>query len=152
VVKYFLHGILFSGLLIVLLVGWAALTLVLVVCGAWLGLILAVVLLVAMIGWLNTIITATLWFEVETGVGQYLAHGLLLLIVLLVASLGPRAVDLFVPGIGTTILMFFVWAPVDGYLAKRIAGIWRRYPILSSEAPAHGSPTESPPRGDERSL
>ncbi len=128
-VKYFVHGLLFSLLFLVLVIAWALLLLILVRVGSLLGLVLGLAILFIFMGWLNALITAWLWYPVKRGWKNNLLHGFVLFISLLIVSfifvLPPR---LMFPGLATTLVTFLLVTPIDGFVAQRIAGIWRGYP------------------------
>ena len=55
--KYFLHGILISISLTILIIGWTFLAVLLVLIGSFLGLILAIAILFLIIGFVNSRVT-----------------------------------------------------------------------------------------------
>jgi hypothetical protein len=126
VAKYFIHGIVFSLLFTVLVIAWTLGLLMLVVLGALVGLAIGVAVLILIVGFLNAVITAQLWFKIKTGFWDLLLHGLVLFIVLLIVNgifvMGPRFVF---PGISTTIITFVIGSFLDGLVGKRIAGWWK---------------------------
>ena len=59
-IKYFVHGIVFSLLFTVLGVAWVFGSLILVMIGSFLGLIIGLVLLILIIGFSNAVVTSWL--------------------------------------------------------------------------------------------
>ena len=133
--KYFLHGILISISLTILIIGWTFLAVLLVLIGSFLGLILAIAILFLIIGFVNSRVTSFLWFRLRTGWKIYLAHGFLLGIILLIVQAAP---DLFVSRLTDTLpaiqaivvrlLLIAVYAPIDGVIGKRVAREWQQGP------------------------
>ena len=65
--KYFVHGIAFSSLFLILAVAWTFTLIFLVAIGFFIGLIIGLGLLFLIVGDLNAFITSLLWFKVKTG-------------------------------------------------------------------------------------
>ena len=97
------------------------------IVGFIIGLIIGLVLLFPMIGYVNSVITVQLWFEVKTSFWDLFFHGLVLFIILLVITgifvTGP---SLVFPGIATTLTTLLIAAFLDGLVAKRVAGLWKQ--------------------------
>jgi energy-coupling factor transporter transmembrane protein EcfT len=53
-----------------------------------------------------------------------LGHGLLLLVVLAIAHIPTLVVSLIVPSLPVLIVLFFVEAFINGFVAKNIAGLF----------------------------
>jgi len=126
--KYFLHGLTFSILFLILGIGWAFILIILVALGFIIGLIIGLVLLFLIVGFLNSVITAWLWFkEVKSGLGDLLLHGLVLFVVLLIVN-GISAIALYLvfPGIAATVISFIVNALADGFAARNVARWWEQ--------------------------
>lgn len=123
--KYFLHGILFSGLMLVLAFVWAILFVVLVVAGFIIGLIIGILVLFIIIGGLNNFLTDAIWgIRIKSGWKSLLGHGFILFIVLIVAHIPAIIINLVAPNVVTTVVVLVAYAFIDGFLAKSIAGYW----------------------------
>jgi hypothetical protein len=121
--KYFEHGFLFSLIMIGLVIVWAAVLVVLVVTGFIIGLILGLVILLFILGWLNAGLTSWIWeTPIRTDWKTLLAHGLVLLIALIVVDIPRIVVNYAVPSIITTVVMFVVYCFIDGFVAKNVGG------------------------------
>jgi hypothetical protein len=89
-IKYFFHGILFSGLFLVLGIIWAVILAVLIVIGLFIGFIIGIIVLFFIIGGLNVLLTGSIWnISVKSDWKSLLAHGFVLFIALLIANI-PR--------------------------------------------------------------
>ena len=123
--KYFVHGLAFSLLFLILVVAWAFILIILVSLGFLIGLIIGLGLLFLIVGGLNTFITSLLWFEVKKGFWDLLLHGVALFFILLIANAIIQFVpNLVVPGIATTVVTFLIAAFVDGLIAQKVARFW----------------------------
>ncbi len=126
ILKYFLHGASFSILLFILAIVWVFAFAFLLTVGAMIGLIIGFVLLCIMVGWINSLVTSRLWFEVKYTFKDLFFHGLVLFIALLITNAVINAVTNIVPlGIATTIITYLVAALVDGFVAMKVAGWWQ---------------------------
>ncbi len=123
--KYFVHGIAFSFLFLILAVAWAFILIFLVAIGFFIGLIIGLGLLFLIVGGLNAFITSLLWFRVKTGFWDLLLHGVVLFIILLIASVFIQFLpNLIFPGVATAVVTFFIAAFVDGLIAQKVARWW----------------------------
>ncbi len=123
--KYFLHGIAFSVLFLLLGIGWAVILVILVSLGFIIGLLIGLVLLFLIVGYLNSFITSLLWFEVKRGFWDLLFHGVVLFIILLIVNaIFSLAPNLAVPGMATTVVSFIITSFLYGFVAKKVAGWW----------------------------
>lgn len=134
--KYFIHGIAFSLLFVLLAIVWVFVLVVLVGLGFIIGLIIGLGLLFLIIGFLNSLITIHLWFEVKTSSWDLFFHGLVLFIVLLIVNgIFITAPSLAFPGITTTAITFIIACFLDGFVAKKVAELWKKeYPEGIPEA------------------
>jgi predicted RNase H-like HicB family nuclease len=124
--KYFVHGVLYSVLGIGLLLVWAGILLFLMTVGSILGLIIGLGVFVLLIGGLNSIITFFLWFPVKMSFLNVFFHGLTLSIALLFVNVIFLAIpNLVFPGIPTMVITTILGAFLSGVVGKVIAGIWR---------------------------
>ena len=148
-VKYFAHGLAFAILFLIVGLVWVVLFVLLVICGLWLGLILALVLFFVLMGYVNAFITESLWFPVRTGFLACLGHGFLLFLALLPVNGVVLAIHYLVtPDFLVSFLIFLVTAPVAGFLAKSVGGLWRVYPqdvLPFGTWPPGPPPEEAPP-------
>jgi hypothetical protein len=127
--KYFLHGVLFLTLYFVLIFLWVYFLAALVWIGLFLGLIIGLILLFFIVGGLNSFLTNLIWsMPVKTGLKSLLGHGLVLFLLLLVVNIPHAIMNLLAPSLTTTILLLIIYAFVDGYVAKNVAGLWKKQP------------------------
>lgn len=148
--KYFVHGLAFAILFLIVAVVWVVAFAILVIFGLWIGLIIGFVLFFALMGYVNAFITLLLWFPVRMGFLSVLGHGLLLFVALLPVNLVVLAVRLFVaPDLLISFGIFLVSAPILGVVAKRVAEVWEVHPedeAVFGEMP--GEPPTDEPRSD----
>lgn len=124
--KYFVHGILYSVLGIVVLFVWIFILLSLITIGSFLGLLIGLGVFVLLIGGLNSIITSFLWFPVKMSFWNVFFHGLALSIALLIVEVIFLAIpNLVFRGIPTMVITTILGAFFSGVVGKVIAGIWR---------------------------
>jgi predicted lysophospholipase L1 biosynthesis ABC-type transport system permease subunit len=124
-VRYFLHGIAFSVLFSLLAIGWVFILAFLTVIGYIIGLMLGLIVLFLIIGGLNAFLTDFVWsIPVRSDWKGLLSHGSVLFWVLLVAGIPQYLVTLAAPSIVTSIVMFVVYAFIDGYVAKNVGKMW----------------------------
>jgi hypothetical protein len=108
-VKYFAHGIAFSLLFAILAIAWAFILVILVGFGFIIGLMIGVGLLFLIMGFLNSVITTHLWFEVKTEFWDLLFHGLVLFLVLLIVNgIFITVSSLVFPGTATTVVTLII--------------------------------------------
>lgn len=120
--KYFLHGLAFSLLMLVIVLGWAFLLVLLVRLGSIIGLIIGIVALVYAVGALNVWINNIVWGgDISEDWKKILFHGLFLFIALILVGIPGMVINQLVPGIATNIVIFAVYCFVDGYVARRLA-------------------------------
>jgi len=122
--KYFIHGIAFSLLFLVLSFMWTVVLALLVGLGSVIGLILGFALLFLMIGYLNSEITKLLWFDVKTETLSLLGHGLVLFLVLLPIDFVFIMMYLAFPYPLFLIVRFLLQTIPYGFVAKKVAGLW----------------------------
>jgi len=119
--KYFEHGILFSLIMIGLAIVWAVVLVILIAIGSIIGLIIGFVILLFIMGWLNAGLTSWIWeTPIRTDWKSLLAHGLVLLIALIVVDIPMIAMNYIAPSIITTIVMFVIYCFIDGFVAKNV--------------------------------
>jgi hypothetical protein len=123
--RCFLHGIAFSLLFVVVALFWGFLTLFLVTIGSWLGLIVGIVFLLFLMGGLNVGLTEAIWkIAIKTGLTNIIVHGVLLFFALLLVGVPSFVVSYVSPGLTTAIIMFVIYAFIDGFVARRVALVW----------------------------
>jgi hypothetical protein len=124
-VRYFLHGIAFSVLLLLLEIGWAFIFVLLTVTGYLIGIILGFIVLFFIIGGLNAILTEFIWsIPMRSDWKGLLSHGFVLFLVLLIVAIPSYLVAFVAPSIVTSIVLSVVYAFIDGYVAKNIGKMW----------------------------
>ncbi len=136
--RYFLHGIIFSVLNLILTILWAFLTFGLVVVGLFLGLAVAIVILFLFYGFINTLITEYVWkVKLKRNLSSIFLHGMVLFFVTLIASIPAILIQSTAPSILGSIIIFIVYCFVDGFLARNIARYWevKSVPIYSVQYP-----------------
>ena len=127
--RYFAHGALFSLLMLFLALVWIVVTVPLVLCGAFIGLAIALFLLVMAIGYLNTFLTELIWdTSMDFGWKSVFVHGLLLMVVLLVASVPSIILRAVTNDLAVAVALFLVYSFIDGAICRRIAILWSRGP------------------------
>lgn len=126
-VKYFVHGIVFSILFTILAIAWIFGFLVLLLLGSFIGLIIGFVLLMLIVGFVNAVITAQLWFPIKYEFWSLLGHGFVLFIVLsIVNAIFILAPSLAFPGIATSVVTFIIGSFLDGLVGKWVAGWFKQ--------------------------
>lgn len=131
VAKYFVHGAIYSLLMLVLMVVWAFLMIIMVVLGSIIGLIASFAVLFMMIGWLNAQISQYIWkIQVNQKWLSLLGHGFLLFIVIAIAGIPSLIIsgmiwsaDFFTYVI-FTIVNFLIYSLIDGYICKRVSEVF----------------------------
>ena len=123
--KYFVHGIAFSTLFFVLAIAWTLAFAFLTVIGAIIGLVIGFVLLFLVVGFANSVVTSYLWFKVKFGFWDFLFHGFVLFVTLLILNVIITVPTLVLPGIATTVITYIITTFVEGFVAKKLAGWWQ---------------------------
>ncbi len=120
--KYFEHGLAFSLIMLILGIGLAFLLVFLVVTGFILGLIIGFLILLVVYAGINAFLMDRIWHVfIKTDWKSLLAHGLVLMIVLLLVSIPSLAINFLMPNVIVYIVMLIIYCPIDGYIAKNIA-------------------------------
>jgi hypothetical protein len=123
--RYFLHGLLFSLISIVLIFVWVFLAVALVFIGSILGLIIGIVLLFFIFGGINTFLMQAMWkISTKGGLLSLFTHGLVLFLVLALVSIPSLAINLLAPNIAVSVVLFVIYCFVDGFVAKAVGGYW----------------------------
>lgn len=127
IAKYFVHGAAFSVIFTILAMLWLFGLLILIVLGSFIGLIIGLGILMVIIGGLNSALTSVLWFPVRTSFWSILGHGFVLSIVLLIVNgIFVMIPTLAFPEASTTAITFIIASFLDGFVAKKVAGLWRQ--------------------------
>jgi hypothetical protein len=123
--KYFLHGVSFSLLMLVLGLAWAILFVILAAVGFLIGLIIGLIVLFILVGGLNSFLTHMIWgIPIKTDWKSLLAHGFAFIVALLVAEIPSFLVTSYAPGLATTAVLFIIDAFIDGFIGKNVACHW----------------------------
>lgn len=123
--KYFVHGILFSLLLLGLEIVWAFILAFLAVIGFLIGLIIGLILFFILIGGLNTFLMVHVWdTSMKTDWKSLLVHGFALFIALIVAGIPRFVINFFMPSLIAAIVMFIIYCFIDGFVAKEVGNNW----------------------------
>lgn len=123
--KYFLHGIAFSLIMVGLVIIWAVLLVMLIMIGSVLGLFIGIAAFLFSIGGLNVILTNEIWHvEVKSDWKNVLAHGTVLFIALILVGIPSIVLRAVFPGTIISIVLFIPYCFIDGYVARKISGMW----------------------------
>ena len=134
VLRYFGQGFLFSLMFIFLAIVWALLLVVLVMIGFIIGLIIGFLILIFLIGALNAGLTSWIWHTpVKMDWKSLLVHGLILFIALIIAHIPALIVNVAVPSLATTLVLFLVYCFIDGFIARKVAGYYEETPGYTGE-------------------
>ena len=126
VAKYFIHGIAYSVIMTVLVFVWAVVTVLLVAVGSLIGLIIGFILFFTILGGLNCFLIDAIWsIPARTAWTSLLAHGLALFFFLIIANIPAFLINLTEHSLATTMVLFIVYAFVDGFIAKNVAEMWK---------------------------
>lgn len=123
--KYFLHGIAFSVILIFLGIFWAVIFVILVAFGFVIGFIIGFIVLFYLVGGINVYLTGVIWdIQVADDWKSLLIHGLVLFIGLIIVHIPALILTLAVPSLFVTVAMLIVYGFVDGFVALHIGVFW----------------------------
>jgi len=124
--KYFIHGIMFSILILALMLMWAVAFVVLVIIGLFIGLIIGLLLLFFIVGGLNVFLTKTIWsVSIKSDWKNLLLHGLILIVLLFLAEIPGAIISYNMPDITVTVAVLVVNSFIYGLIAKRVANFWK---------------------------
>jgi ribosomal protein L37AE/L43A len=126
-VKFFVHGIAFSGLFFALEIVWALTGVFLILIGSLIGLIIGILLLFIIVGVANSIVSRFVWgFSMKDSATNIFFHGLILFIILLVVDLVLMVpVWIFVGNSIVIAAKFVVSCFFYGLIGKKVAEMWR---------------------------
>jgi glucan phosphoethanolaminetransferase (alkaline phosphatase superfamily) len=139
--KYFLHGLLYSLLMIGVALVWAVLFIFLVVIGSIIGLVLGFLIFFIGIGWANKIIAGLIWDINSKGGWSLLGHGFVLLLGLFIVQSPWMFIDVFFTHSSLqvyavyAIVQILVMAIVDGILGKKVASMFEEEGVTKSPLP-----------------
>jgi hypothetical protein len=121
--KYFIHGIVFSLLFVILGIAWAFIWVLLIGFGSFIGLIIGIVLLLLIVGFLNAALGAFLWNIDAGGKGWsgMFFHGLVLFVILLIVDLAASYLpnEVF-PGMATVAITLIIRTLLYGIVGKTV--------------------------------
>ena len=132
--KYFLHGILFSVVFLLLGIAWIFMMILLVSLGAIIGFIIGIGLLFLIVGFINMVLGVHLWnIEAETGFWNIFFHGLVLFILLLIANLITSTLPNYTfPGTATLVVTFIISTFLNGVIGKKVSS-WFGHEIIGTD-------------------
>ncbi len=133
--KYFLHGLLYSLFSLGLGFVLAFLTVFLVFVGLWIGLIIGFLLLLLVFGAINVFLMNELWdVSVKSDLLSLFLHGLVLTIAFLLVAIPIFIVNMLIPSVAMTIMLFVVYCFIDGVVAEGVASLWEEGDAEEMEA------------------
>lgn len=131
--RYVLHGLMYTLLGFFLGIILAIMTVILTLCGWFIGLMIAIVIIVLSIGYLNTFVDRWIWNDdLQVNLAAVFLHGLVLIIVLLLASIPQFILEWSLDTVAVSIVLFLIYLPINGFLAHWVAqnfargGAWAR--------------------------
>ncbi len=143
--KYFVHGAIYSLLMLVLMVVWAFLMAIMVVLGSSIGLVASFPILFLMVGWLNAQISQYIWkIQVKQKWLSLLGHGLLLFIVIAIAGVPSMIINAMMLSADVftyvmfVLVNFLIYSLIDGYICKHVAEIFPNDEFTTHAAPMSG--------------
>ena len=117
---------------------WALIFGVLIVLGSIIGLILGIVLLFFIVGGLNAFLSEIVWNLSIDGWQSVLTCGFCLTVILVVVHIPiAYAVIYDPPNIIVSIVLFVIYAFIDGFLARELAPLWEykgEFKLIDTEA------------------
>lgn len=132
--RYFLHGILFSAIGLIMLMAWAFGLVILTAIGFIIGIIIGFILLFLIIGGINTILTTLIWdVSVKSDWKSLIAHGFVFSLLQLIAHIPAIIIQLISSDLVTMAILLIIYSFIDGFLARRVAGLWEEYPKETGE-------------------
>ncbi|MCX6651333.1 MAG: hypothetical protein NT131_06735 [Methanomassiliicoccales archaeon] len=120
--KYCLHGLGLDVIMFGVTMGWAFLLGLLVSIGWLIGLIIGLAVLIFLFGYINTYVAERVWdISLEIDLGSVFFHGLKLFVFLIIVSIPSLIVAYIVPSWITSVLIFVIYVPIDGYVGMNVA-------------------------------
>jgi hypothetical protein len=125
---------LFQIIYLLLAFAWAFMFALLIVGGAIIGFVIGLVLLFLIVGWLNVVLADLIWnIQIESNWKILLAHGFVLFLLLLLASIPSIALNIVAPSLATTVIVFIIYSFINGFIAKSVAKYWEEKGEETSE-------------------
>jgi hypothetical protein len=124
--RYFLHGVSFAVISLLLFFGWVIVGIALILFGSIIGLILAFILLIFMVGAINTFVSSHVWgFSMKTSLGSIFLHGLVLSLIFMVVSLSTVfPAYLLIHNLLYVVLLDVGLCFVNGFIGEKVAQHW----------------------------
>ena len=124
--KYFLHGMGFSVLYLILTIVSIFVYSILISIGLFLGFIIGLALLMLIIGLSNNIFMTELWdVSMQTGFWSTLVHGITVFIMLLIVGVPFVIIELAAPSMITEVAILIVGSFPRGFIAKKVGEWWK---------------------------
>ena len=124
--RYFVHGIVFAVLFLLLEIFWIVSIVFLVMIGSFIGLIIGFAILFPIVGGINTVVSKLVWgFYMKSSLGDIFLHGFVLFIVLLIVDLVLLIPVMAYPGnLPITVVRFIVACFLYGLIGARLGEVW----------------------------
>jgi hypothetical protein len=123
--KYSVHGLAFSLIMFILGFGLVFLLVFLVVLGFIIGLIIGFLILLVVYAGINVFLMDRIWdVLIKTDWKSLLAHGLFLMLAMVLVSIPSLVINFLMPNIIVSIITVIIYCPIDGYIAKNVAQEW----------------------------
>jgi hypothetical protein len=125
--KYFLHGLVYSLLSIVLSFMWSVVAVFLVLTGFLIGIAIALFLLVLIAGAVNTFVSQLIWkFSMNDSIVGIFTHGAVLgIIFILIGLVTIIPIILIIGNPFYMILLEIAMCFVRGFIGEKVAEHWR---------------------------
>ena len=156
-VKFFIHGLSFTLMMYVIIIGWIFILIPFAMCGFCFGVAIALGILAYAIGWINSWLMERVWGREKEEFDWWgpLIHGILLFVVILVLSIPWYAVVLAFPEVNDwpyliiSIVVFFAYCLIDGFAAYYVGTMFteqfaRIQPPIEPPVPASNSMANEP--------
>lgn len=119
------HGLGLGILMFLLVIGWAFILGVLIVMGSIIGLLIGLGVLVLALGYINAYLADAVWgMSTDGELIPRFVHGVLLLIVLIIANLPVIALNYLFPHWLMSVILFIIYVPIHGYVGIRVAEVF----------------------------
>lgn len=119
------HGLGLGILMFLLVIGWAFILGVLIVLGSIIGLLIGLGVLVLALGYINAYLADAVWgMSTDGELIPRFVHGVLLLIVLIIANLPVIALNYLFPHWLMSVILFIIYVPIHGYVGIRVAEVF----------------------------
>jgi len=114
-----------SVLMFLLVIGWTIVLAILMVLGSIIGLVIGLGVLALALGYVNSYLAEAVW---EMGTDDQLIprffHGVLLLIMLLIADIPVIALYYLFPHWLMSVILFLIYVPIHGFVGLKVAEIF----------------------------